>query len=76
MITLTPCPAGATPLRPGTAHIAISQARSPRPAGGTKAYRPRMLTPVPPSRDSRATSSLRIDQQPATTSALYQVLHF
>ena len=26
--------------------------------------------PVPPSRDSRATSSLRIDQQPATTSAL------
>ena len=33
MITLTPCPAGATPLRPGTAHIAISQARSPGPAG-------------------------------------------
>jgi len=31
MITLTPCPAGATPLRPGTAHIAISHARSPRP---------------------------------------------
>src|SRR6266498_402750 len=29
-----------------------------------------MLMPVPPSRDSRATSSLRIDQQPATTSAL------
>jgi len=26
--------------------------------------------PVPPSRDSRATSSLRINQQPATTSAL------
>ncbi len=29
-----------------------------------------MLMPVPPGRDSRATSSLRIDQQPATTSAL------
>jgi hypothetical protein len=29
-----------------------------------------MLMPVPPSRDSRATSSLRIDQQPAITSAL------
>ena len=29
-----------------------------------------MLMPVPPSRDSRATSSLRIEQQPATTSAL------
>jgi hypothetical protein len=26
-----------------------------------------MLMPAPPSRDSRATSSLRIDQQPATT---------
>jgi hypothetical protein len=29
-----------------------------------------MVMPVPPGRDSRATSSLRIDQQPATTSAL------
>jgi hypothetical protein len=32
-----------------------------------------MLMRVPPSRDSRATSSLRIDQQPATTSALVQL---
>src|SRR5207302_7464305 len=43
---------------------------APGPAGRTKAYRPRMLMPVPPSRDTRATSSLKIDQQPATTSAL------
>jgi hypothetical protein len=28
MITLTPCPAGATPLRPGTAHIAFVEITS------------------------------------------------
>src|SRR5258707_11475666 len=59
-----PAPAGHRLISPDPKRAA------PGPAARTKAYRPSMLMPVPPGRDSRATSSLRIDQQPATTSAL------
>jgi hypothetical protein len=63
MITLTPCPAGATPLRPDAGSYRHIPSAQPRPGWQDQGIPARMSMPVPPGRDSRATSSLRIDQQ-------------
>jgi hypothetical protein len=64
MITLTPWP---EPPRSGRAPLISPYPKAqPRPGWQDQG----IPASVPPSRDSRATSSLRIDQQPATTSAL------
>jgi hypothetical protein len=70
MITLTPCPAGATPLRPGTAHIAISHARSPRPGWQDQGIPAPHVNAGAAEQGQPGDVLLRIDQQPATTSAL------
>jgi hypothetical protein len=60
MITLTPCPA----------HIAISQARSPRPGWQDQGIPAPHVNAGAAEQGQPGDGTLRIDQQPAATSAL------
>jgi hypothetical protein len=70
MITLTPCPAGATPLRPDAGSYRHIPGAHPRPGWQDQGIPAPHVNAGAAEQGHPGDVPLRIDQQPATTSAL------